>query len=106
MGNEHIKAALNPLRFPGMSLKFRAIIGYMLEAKWTTPSIEQLIVTSDGILMARVSGDSGFNDDMGDIVSFKKNWDTLVHYPRAGLTGDEISYLEMLPNVTIRNYGE
>lgn len=104
MGNDHIKQALSPSRFPGMSLKFRAIVGYILEEKYTSPTIKELMVTSDGILMARVNGDIGFNDIMGNIDDFKRNWDTLIHYPRTGLTGEEISYLEQLPNVTIRGY--
>ena len=104
MGNEHIKQALSPARFPGMSLKFRAILGFMIGEKWTTPTISQLMVTSDGILMARVNGDIGFNDIMGDIKDFRRNWNTLVHYPGTGLTGEEISYLEQLPSVTIRGY--
>jgi len=106
MGNEHIKQALSPARFPGMSLKMRAIVGFILEAKWTTPSIEQLVITSDGILMARVSGDIGFNDILGSASDFKKNWSALIHYPGTGLSGEEISYLEQLPSVAIGNYGE
>lgn len=106
MGNEHIKAALNPARFPGMSTKMMAIVGYVIEGRFTTPTIEEMIVTSDGFLMARVSGDIGCNDMLGTISEFKRNWDKLIHLPTLGLSGAEISYLEVLPSVMIRNYGE
>jgi len=106
MGNEHIKAALNPARFPGMSNKMMAIVGYIIEGKFTYPVIEEMVVTSDGILMARVSGDVGCNDMLGTVSEFKRNWDKLIHLPTLGLSGAEISYLEVLPSVMIRNYGE
>jgi hypothetical protein len=104
--NDNIKLALHPSRFPGMSIKMRAIVGFMIGAKYTTPAIEQMIVTSDGILMARVTGDIGYNDILGNVNEFKQNWDRLIHYPNLGLTSDEIEYLEELPSVSIRNYGE
>lgn len=105
MGNENIKRALNPSRFPGMSPRMMAILGYIIEERYTTPAIKEMIVTSDGILMARVDGDIGFNDMLGKVEDFKRNWDKLIHFKGLGLSGEEISYLEQLPSVTIRNYG-
>ena len=87
-----------------MSIKMRAIVGFMIGEKFTTPAIEQMIVTSDGILMARVTGDIGYNDLLGSVNDFKGNWNKLIHYPNLGLTADEIKYLEELPSVSIRNY--
>ena len=104
--NDHIKKALHPSRFPGMSMKMAAIVGYIVENKVTSPAIAEMIVTSDGIIMARVEGDIGCNDMLGKIEDFKRNWDKLIHLPGTGLTKEEISYLEQLPNVMIRNYGE
>jgi hypothetical protein len=106
MGNEHIKKALNPIRFPGMSPKMMAIVGYIIEGKFTTPAIDEMVVTSDGFLLARVSGDIGCNDLLGTISDFKRNWNTLIHLPNLGLSLEEIEYLEILPSVMIRNYGE
>jgi len=106
MGNERLKAALNPARFPGMSGKMMAIVGYILETKWTQPTIEEMVVTSDGFILARVSGDIGCNDMLGSISDFKNNWDKLIHLPQLGLNEDEVKYLEVLPSVRIRNYGE
>lgn len=104
--NDHIKKALHPSRFPGMSTKMMAILGYIIEEKYTSPSVKELMVTSDGILMARVEGDIGFNDIMGSIDDFKRNWNKLIHIQGLGLSGEEITYLEKLPSVMIRNYGE
>jgi len=102
--NDNIKRALHPSRFPGMSIKMRAIVGFIIGGNFTTPAIEQMIVTSDGILMARVTGDIGYNDLLGSVNDFKGNWNKLIHYPNLGLTADEIKYLEELPSVSIRNY--
>jgi hypothetical protein len=104
--NDNIKRALNPSRFPGMSTKMMAIVGFIVEGNYTTPSIEQMIVTSDGMLMARVAGDIGFNDFIGNVSDFKRNWDTLIHLPNLGLSANEVKHLEALPSVMIRNYGE
>jgi hypothetical protein len=106
MGNERIKSALNPVRFPGMSGKMMAIVGYILETKWTTPALEEMVITSDGIIMARVTGDIGCNEILGSISDFKSNWDKLIHLPQLGLSEDEVKYLEVLPSCRIRNYGE
>lgn len=104
-GNDHIKRALHPDRFPGMSSKMRAIVGYILELKVTSPAIEELVATSDGFLMARVTGDVGCNDFIGSMSDFKNNWSRLIRIPGTGLTSEEITYLEDLPSVMIRNYG-
>lgn len=104
--NDGIKRALHPSRFPGMSTKMMAVVGFMIEEKFTTPSIEQMIVTSDGILMARVTGDIGYNDILGSVNDFKQNWDKLIHLQNLGLAYDEVKYLEELPYVSIRNYGD
>jgi len=104
--NDNIKRALNPTRFPGMPTKLMAIVGYIIEAKFTQPPIKEMIVTSDGILLARVEGDIGYNDVIGSVDDFKRNWNMLIHYQNIGLSQDEIKYLEQLPSVMIRNYGE
>jgi len=104
--NNNIKRALHPNRFPAMSTKMMAIVGFIVEGKFTTPSIEQMMVTSDGILMARVTGDIGYNDILGSVSDFKRNWDKLIHLPNLGLSADEVKHLEVLPSVCIKNYGD
>jgi hypothetical protein len=104
--NDHLKIALNPKRFPGMSTKMMAFVGYIIEAKFTKPPIVEMVVTSDGMLLARVRGDSGCNDFLGSVIDFKRNWDSLIHISNLGLSSEEVKYLEMLPGVMIRNYGD
>ena len=94
------------MRFPGMSAKMMAVVGYIIEKPCTRPAIAELVATSDGILMARVEGDVGCNDIIGTLDDFKKNWIKLINLPANGLTLEEIVYLEQLPSVMIRNYGE
>lgn len=104
--NDNIKHALNPKRFPGMSTKMMAIVGYIIGAKFTDPVLTEMVVTSDGYLLARAEGDCGCNEFLGSIADFKRNWDSLIHISNLGLSPDEVKYLEMLPSVTIRNYSE
>jgi len=106
MGNDHIKSVLHPSRFPWMSTKMMAIVGYIIEGKFTSPAIEKMVITSDGNLLARVAGDSGWNDKLGSIDEFKHNWDKLIHHSTFALSKEEVLYLEILPSVMIRNYGE
>ena len=102
--NEHIKLVLDPRRFPGMSSKMMAIIGFLLETDYTNPSLCEIVVTSDGYMLGRIEGDIGCNELIGTIEDFKRNWDNLIHIHNLGLLPEEIKYLEMLPNVMIRNY--
>lgn len=89
-----------------MSKKMMAVVGFIIEGKFTTPAIEEMVVTSDDMLLARVSGDIGCNEFLGNVSDFKRNWNTLIHLPNLGLSLEEIKYLEVLPSVMIRNYGE
>lgn len=104
--NENIKRALHPKRFMSMSPKMGAIVGYIIEANYVTPKIVEMVVTSDGILMGRIEDDIGCNEILGYVDEFKRNWNTLIHVPGLGLSSDEVKYLEVLPSVMIRNYGE
>jgi hypothetical protein len=75
---------LHPHRFPGMSGKMAAIIGCILGQVWTSPSIAELAVTSDGHLLARHEDDCGHNDYIGTVASLESNWRRLLD--AAGLT--------------------
>jgi hypothetical protein len=71
---------LHPGRFPGMSGKMAAIVGYVLGEKWTEPAIPSLSITSDGFV---VTMDSliGTADDL------ERNVRNLLNV--AGLTDEE-----------------
>ena len=57
---------LDPSRFPGMSGKMAAIVGYILEARFADPAIAELVVTSDGFVLAAREGDTGTNELIGE----------------------------------------
>jgi len=78
---------LHPVRFPGMSTKMAAIVGCILDRQFTQPSISELVITSDGCVLARHDGDIGYNDFIGARSDLERNWNRLLDV--AGLTNDE-----------------
>lgn len=80
---------LDPRRFTAMSGKMSAILACILRTdRWTTePAIAELIVTSDGGLLARHEGDIGANDFIGRVEELDANLRRLVRV--AGLTPAE-----------------
>ena len=78
---------LHPARFTGMSGKMAAIVAYILNQNWTSPAIAELVVTSDGHLLARNEGDCGFNNYIGIATDLEANWKRLL--TAAGLTDAE-----------------
>jgi hypothetical protein len=78
---------LHPRRFPGMSGRMAAIVGYLLGKKWTEPGIAELAVTSDGHVLAGHDGDCGCNHYVGLAADLERNWLALLEAAR--LTDDE-----------------
>jgi hypothetical protein len=80
---------LDPRRFTAMSGKMAAILACILRTdRWVTqPAIAELIVTSDGGLLARHEGDIGANDFIGRVEELDSNLRRLVRV--AGLTDAE-----------------
>jgi len=78
---------LHPRRFPGMSGKMAAIVGYFLGEEWTAPRIAELVVTSDGHVLARHDGHCGCDHYVGLAADLERNWLALLGV--AGLTDDE-----------------
>jgi hypothetical protein len=69
---------LHPTRFTGMSGKMTAIVAHILGQNWTLPCIAELVITSDGHLLARHDGDCGFNNYIGLVAEFEANWKRLL----------------------------
>lgn len=84
---ESLAAKLDPRRYPGMSPKMAAIVGYIVGEKFTWPNIEEMIVTADGMVFARESCDFGYNAFIGAKSDLDRNWRKLVEV--ADLTQDE-----------------
>jgi hypothetical protein len=84
-----LEEKLDPRRFTAMSGKMSAILACILRTdRWETePAIAELIVTSDGGLLARHEGDIGANDFIGRVEDLDSNLRRLVRV--AGLTQAE-----------------
>jgi hypothetical protein len=96
-----LNSKLHPKRFPGMSGKMAAIVGYILGETFTDPSITEMAITSDGMVLAQQSGDVGMNDMIGSVSDLKRNWMKLLDV--AGLDDKERKQAEALFN-NIRSY--
>ena len=59
-GNDPVKdqlvTKLRPDRFPGASGKMVAVVAFILGEHWTDPAISELVVTSDGFVLAQQEG--------------------------------------------------
>lgn len=69
---------LNPAGFTEMSPKMAAIVGYIIDAKFTNPSITDLCITGDGFVLAQQEGDIGLNQFIGNVDDLERNWNTLL----------------------------
>jgi hypothetical protein len=85
--NDTLAQKLHPRRFPGMSSRKAAIVGCILDRQYTQPSIAELVITSDGCVLARHVDDIGYNDFIGARSDLERNWKRLLDV--AGLTKDE-----------------
>lgn len=93
---------LRPDRFTAMSGKMAAIVGYILEERFSDPAISELIVTSDGFVLAQTGGEVGANDMIGEEADLNRNLLSLIE--AAGLTEDEIREFGRLQRERIRRY--
>ena len=82
-----LTAKLHPKRFPNMSGKMAAIVGYILSRRWTRPRIAELVVTSDGWVLARNAGQVVFDTIVGTAEDLERNWNNLMR--AAGLSSEE-----------------
>lgn len=78
---------LSPNRFTAMSGKMAAIVGYIIDEKFTDPEIEDMTITSDHFVLAQKKGDIGYNDFIGHEVELRSNWYNLLD--AADLTDEE-----------------
>jgi hypothetical protein len=93
--NQRVREKLDPKRYPNMSAQMAALLGCILLKDFgVTPVISELIVTSDGFLMARDEGDIGFNRFLGAASELRQNWERLVSV--AGLAADEHAAAEKM----------
>lgn len=94
---------LNPNRFPRMSSLMAAIIGHLLDVSFVNPPIAEIVVTSDGFVLARAEGEVGANRFIGHYSDLFHNWFNLL--AAAGLTGSERVEAESLFAAKIGYFG-
>ena len=70
---------------------FSAILGCLLGEDWSTPRIEELRITPDRCLLARVKGESAFKAFLGAEADLIRNIHGVASV--AELDGDEVGYL-------------
>lgn len=75
---ESMKKKLHPGRFSACSPRMAAIIGCIVGEKYTDPQMQSLCVTSDKFVLAMHVGDCGYNDFIGPLSEFRRNWDNLL----------------------------
>jgi len=78
---------LHPKRFPRMSGRMAAIVAFLIDQQVTRPSVANIVVTSDGFVLAEVDDDVGSNHFVGTYADLVRNWLALVAV--AGLTKQE-----------------
>ena len=93
---------LRPDRFTAMSGKMAAIVGYILDERFSDPAISELVVTSDGFVLAQTEGDVGANDMIGEEADLNRNLLSLIE--AAGLSEDELREFGRLQRERIRRY--
>jgi hypothetical protein len=79
---------LRPNRFPRMSSVMAAIVGFVIGTRFTEPAISEIVVSSDGFVLARADGESGANHFIGTYSDLLRNWLGLIGV--AGLTTREL----------------
>lgn len=93
---------LRPDRFTAMSGKMAAIVGYIVDERFSEPAISEMVVTSDGFVLAQAEGEVGANDLIGEEADLNRNLLTLIE--AAGLSEDEIREFGRLQRERIRRY--
>jgi hypothetical protein len=68
-----------------------AVLGYLLREDWSTPRIEELQISPDRCLLARLEGEATFKAFLGAESDLIRNVHGIAGV--AGLDGDEVGYL-------------
>jgi len=80
-----------------------AIVAYLLEIPHSQPAIAEIVVTSDGFVLARAEGEAGANHFIGSYVDLIRNFYGLLAV--AGLTPVERGEAECLFAAKIGYFG-
>lgn len=97
-----LAAKLHASRFDGMSARMAAIIGYLVGEDYASPSITNLVVTSDGVVLAEHEGSPGTTGFIGSADDLHRNLNELI--AAAGLTGEEEAEFRALIATRVTRY--
>jgi hypothetical protein len=86
-----------------MSGRMAAILGYILGSTFTQPALTEVVVTSDGLVLAHSEDEVGANRFIGRYVDVFRNWCDLMAV--AGLTVSERIEAEARFAARIGHYG-
>lgn len=101
---DQLVAKLRPDRFTAMSGRMAAIVGYILDERFSEPAISELVVTSDGFVLAQQEGHVGADDMLGSEADLNRNLLALIE--AAGLTPEEMRVFGQLQRERITRYGQ
>lgn len=79
-----------------------AIVGYILDEHFSDPAISEIVVTSDGFVLAQAEGEVGANEMIGTEADLNRNLLDLIM--AAGLTGEEVEEFGRLQRERVRRY--
>ena len=79
------------LRGIEISGHFIAMLGCLLQEKWTTPMLVEMVSTPDGHLLGRCEGEASCQAFLGETDDLIRNIHGVAKV--AGLDGDEVGYL-------------
>lgn len=71
---ERVISMLDPRSFRGPSMRWVALVGYILEQEYTTPQIISLVVTSDDVVLVGTTRDPLHNEMIGALSDLQQNW--------------------------------
>lgn len=83
-----------------MNNRMVAIVGYITNQELVYPGIEELVVTTDGLVFARRNEDIGYNEVIGAEADLRRNWEELLG--AAGLSDKEKQEAEFLYHTRVR----
>ena len=99
-----LAAKLHPDRFTEMSPRMAAIVGYIVDERFSEPAIAEMVVTSDGFVLARMEGEVGTDEMIGSEADLDRNLLALIE--AAGLTDEEVREFGLLQRERIVRWGE
>ena len=89
---QSLRSKLRPSWFTAMSPQMAALVGYIVQARFTSPQITEVFVTCDGFVLAVVDRDPQARF-VGAYEDLRRNWERLLDV--AELTVEERIEAEM-----------